>query len=187
MCRAIGRTARTWSQPGQGILTHCNAGGLATADYGTALAVIFAAHEQGNAAPRLRRRDPAAAPGGPAHGLGAAAPRHPRHPDLRQHGRPGDAGGQGPDGRRRRRPDRRQRRHGQQDRHLRRRRCWPGPTASPSTSPRRRAPSTCRSPTARPSPSSSATRARSPTASAARPPPTASTSTTPPSTSPPPS
>jgi methylthioribose-1-phosphate isomerase len=30
-------------------LTHCNAGGLATADYGTALAVIFTAHEQGKA------------------------------------------------------------------------------------------------------------------------------------------
>jgi methylthioribose-1-phosphate isomerase len=28
-------------------LTHCNAGGLATADYGTALAVVFAAHEDG--------------------------------------------------------------------------------------------------------------------------------------------
>jgi methylthioribose-1-phosphate isomerase len=28
-------------------LTHCNAGGLATADYGTALAVMFAAAEQG--------------------------------------------------------------------------------------------------------------------------------------------
>ena len=36
-------------EPGQGVLTHCNAGGLATADYGTALAVIFAAHEQGKA------------------------------------------------------------------------------------------------------------------------------------------
>ena len=34
-------------RPGQGILTHCNAGGLATADYGTALAVVFAAHEDG--------------------------------------------------------------------------------------------------------------------------------------------
>ena len=42
-------TAPSWSRPGQGILTHCNAGGLATADYGTALAVIFAAHEQGKA------------------------------------------------------------------------------------------------------------------------------------------
>ena len=38
---------RAASRPGEGILTHCNAGGLATADYGTALAVIFAAHEQG--------------------------------------------------------------------------------------------------------------------------------------------
>src|SRR6185369_13457828 len=32
---------------GQGVLTHCNAGGLATADYGTALAVFFAAQEAG--------------------------------------------------------------------------------------------------------------------------------------------
>jgi methylthioribose-1-phosphate isomerase len=30
-----------------GVLTHCNAGGLATAEYGTALAVLFAAHEEG--------------------------------------------------------------------------------------------------------------------------------------------
>jgi methylthioribose-1-phosphate isomerase len=47
MCRAIGRFGAELVQPGEGILTHCNAGGLATADYGTALAVIFAAHEQG--------------------------------------------------------------------------------------------------------------------------------------------
>ena len=32
---------------GSGVLTHCNAGGLATADYGTALAVFFAAQEAG--------------------------------------------------------------------------------------------------------------------------------------------
>ena len=49
MCRAIGRHGASLVAPGQGILTHCNAGGLATADYGTALAVIFAAHEQGKA------------------------------------------------------------------------------------------------------------------------------------------
>ena len=47
MCRAIGRFGAPLVQPGHGVLTHCNAGGLATADYGTALAVIFAAHEQG--------------------------------------------------------------------------------------------------------------------------------------------
>jgi methylthioribose-1-phosphate isomerase len=47
MCRSIGRHGAALVQPGHGVLTHCNAGGLATADYGTALAVIFAAHEQG--------------------------------------------------------------------------------------------------------------------------------------------
>jgi len=47
MCRAIGHFGAELVGPGQGILTHCNAGGLATADYGTALAVIFAAHDAG--------------------------------------------------------------------------------------------------------------------------------------------
>jgi methylthioribose-1-phosphate isomerase len=47
MCRSIGRFGAPLVGPGHGVLTHCNAGGLATADYGTALAVIFAAHEQG--------------------------------------------------------------------------------------------------------------------------------------------
>src|SRR5262249_40792661 len=32
---------------GSGVLTHCNAGGLATSDYGTALAAMFVAAEQG--------------------------------------------------------------------------------------------------------------------------------------------
>ncbi|MFO0956142.1 MAG: S-methyl-5-thioribose-1-phosphate isomerase [Isosphaeraceae bacterium] len=49
MCRAIGRHGADMILDGQGILTHCNAGGLATADYGTALAVVFTAHEQGKA------------------------------------------------------------------------------------------------------------------------------------------
>ncbi len=47
MCRAIGRAGAPLVGEGQGILTHCNAGGLATADYGTALAVLFAAAEEG--------------------------------------------------------------------------------------------------------------------------------------------
>lgn len=47
MCRAIGRYGAELLTDGQGVLTHCNAGGLATADYGTALAAIFAAHEAG--------------------------------------------------------------------------------------------------------------------------------------------
>ncbi len=47
MCRAIGRHGAALLADGQGVLTHCNAGGLATSDYGTALAVIFAAVESG--------------------------------------------------------------------------------------------------------------------------------------------
>lgn len=47
MCRQIGRFGAALLADGQGVLTHCNAGGLATADYGTALAVFFAASEQG--------------------------------------------------------------------------------------------------------------------------------------------
>jgi len=47
MCRAIGLAGAALLPQECGVLTHCNAGGLATADYGTALAVFFAAHEQG--------------------------------------------------------------------------------------------------------------------------------------------
>lgn len=47
MCRAIGLAGAGLIGDGQGVLTHCNAGGLATADYGTALALMFAAAEQG--------------------------------------------------------------------------------------------------------------------------------------------
>jgi methylthioribose-1-phosphate isomerase len=47
MCRAIGRHGAELLRDGQGVLTHCNAGGLATSDYGTALALFFAAAEAG--------------------------------------------------------------------------------------------------------------------------------------------
>ncbi|MDZ7618695.1 MAG: S-methyl-5-thioribose-1-phosphate isomerase, partial [Patescibacteria group bacterium] len=47
MCRAIGRHGAELLPDGAGVLTHCNAGGLATADYGTALAVIYSAVEAG--------------------------------------------------------------------------------------------------------------------------------------------
>lgn len=47
MCREIGRNGAELIRDGDAILTHCNAGGLATADYGTALAVMFSAQEQG--------------------------------------------------------------------------------------------------------------------------------------------
>ncbi|WP_437186819.1 S-methyl-5-thioribose-1-phosphate isomerase [Planctomicrobium sp. SH668] len=47
MCAAIGRHGATLVQDGSGILTHCNAGGLATAGDGTALAVMFASAAAG--------------------------------------------------------------------------------------------------------------------------------------------
>jgi methylthioribose-1-phosphate isomerase len=47
MCRAIGLAGASLIGEGKGVLTHCNAGGLATADYGTALSVMFTAAEQG--------------------------------------------------------------------------------------------------------------------------------------------
>jgi methylthioribose-1-phosphate isomerase len=46
-CRAIGRHGAALVPDGKGILTHCNAGGLATAGYGTALGVVRAALEAG--------------------------------------------------------------------------------------------------------------------------------------------
>jgi methylthioribose-1-phosphate isomerase len=45
--RRMGAHGATLVEPGDNILTHCNAGALATVDYGTALAVVRAAHEQG--------------------------------------------------------------------------------------------------------------------------------------------
>jgi methylthioribose-1-phosphate isomerase len=47
MCRAIGEHGAGILADGDGVLTHCNAGALATAAYGTALASIFIAHERG--------------------------------------------------------------------------------------------------------------------------------------------
>jgi methylthioribose-1-phosphate isomerase len=46
-CRAIGRYGAELLKDGDTILTHCNAGGLATAEFGTALAPIYTAAAQG--------------------------------------------------------------------------------------------------------------------------------------------
>ncbi len=47
MCRRIGEHGLTLLRDGMGVLTHCNAGALAASRYGTALAPIYLAHEQG--------------------------------------------------------------------------------------------------------------------------------------------
>lgn len=46
-CRSIGENGAVLIEPGMGVLTHCNAGSLATSKYGTALSVMFSAHERG--------------------------------------------------------------------------------------------------------------------------------------------
>ena len=47
MCRRIGENGQVFIRQGAGILTHCNAGALATAGQGTALSVMFEAHKRG--------------------------------------------------------------------------------------------------------------------------------------------
>ena len=80
-------------RPGEpvNVLTHCNAGWLATVDWGTATAPIYTAHDKGIPHPCLGRRDAAAQPGRVAHRLGAGPARRAAHRDRRQHRRPSDA------------------------------------------------------------------------------------------------
>lgn len=47
VCKKIGEYGLTLVKPGDGILTHCNAGQLATSKYGTATAPIYLGEEQG--------------------------------------------------------------------------------------------------------------------------------------------
>ncbi len=47
MCHAIGNFGADLLQECTGVLTHCNTGGLATSEYGTALAAIFTLQDRG--------------------------------------------------------------------------------------------------------------------------------------------
>jgi methylthioribose-1-phosphate isomerase len=47
MCRRIGENGEKFIRSGFGVLTHCNAGALATAGQGTALSVMFEAQKKG--------------------------------------------------------------------------------------------------------------------------------------------
>ncbi len=51
ICRRIGEHGAALIHDGDTFITHCNAGGLATADYGTALAVFFAAADGNDHSP----------------------------------------------------------------------------------------------------------------------------------------
>lgn len=47
MCGAIGQHGKSLIDSGHGVLTHCNAGSLATSEHGTATAPMYAAHGDG--------------------------------------------------------------------------------------------------------------------------------------------
>lgn len=47
MCKTIGENVMTLLKPGMGLLTHCNAGTIATAQYGTAQAAFHIGQERG--------------------------------------------------------------------------------------------------------------------------------------------
>lgn len=47
VCRSIGKYGLSLVKPGDGLLTHCNAGQLATVKYGTATAPMYLGHEKG--------------------------------------------------------------------------------------------------------------------------------------------
>lgn len=47
VCKTIGENGLSLLKPGMGLLTHCNAGQLATAKYGTATAPMYLGHEKG--------------------------------------------------------------------------------------------------------------------------------------------
>ena len=109
MCRAIGEHGQHLIEPGFGVLTHCNAGALATSEYGTALALMYAAHARDRSFQVFVDETRPLLQGSRTHGVGAASRRHRCEADLRQHGRQHDAGRQDSTGRHGRRPHRRQR------------------------------------------------------------------------------
>ena len=118
MCARIGAAGAELIGGDAVVLTHCNAGALATGGHGhRARAGLHAAPGR---APRVRgrRRDPAAAPGQPAHRVGARPGRRAGDRHRRRHGRQPAPPGRRELRHRRRRPDRGQRRRRQQDRHL---------------------------------------------------------------------
>ena len=92
MCRAIGENALTLFRDGMTVLTHCNAGGLATAMYGTALAPIYLAKEKGMDI-KVFADETRPASGSEAYCMGAYAGRCGCNAYLRQHGRSGNGKG----------------------------------------------------------------------------------------------
>jgi methylthioribose-1-phosphate isomerase len=119
-CKTMGAYGAGLVPESARILTHCNAGALATAGYGTALGVIRAAAEQGKTIAVLADETRPF-----LQGARLTAWELVRDGHHRQHGRGDDASGPGRSRRRRRRSHCGQRRCREQDRHLQRGRAGP--------------------------------------------------------------
>ena len=148
-CRRMAAHAAELFGPGTRALTHCNAGGLATGGYGSAVGALRAAWERGLLERVLVDETRPLLQGSRLTAWELETARHParRHRRLRR--RLDDGARRGRPRRHRRRPDRGERRHREQDRHVlsRRARTPPRPPAlrrradaRPSTSRRRPAP-----------------------------------------------
>ena len=86
ICRAIGAAGLELVPQDARILTHCNAGALATAGYGTALGVVRAAFDAGRGGDGARGRDTPHFTGRALDRVGTRARRRARLGDHGQHG-----------------------------------------------------------------------------------------------------
>ena len=86
MCQRIGEAGLSLVPDGATVLTHCNAGALATGGIGTALAPDLPGPRRRPAGGRGCRRDPSPAAGKSSHRLGADPGRHTHDDHQRQHG-----------------------------------------------------------------------------------------------------
>ena len=117
--RKIGRFGADLLPETAKVLTHCNAGSLATVYFGTALGVIFTAHEDGKIEHVWVDETRPVNQGGRLTAWELTPRRRSLGAHRRQHGRERHEERLGRRGHRRRGPHLRQRRHRQQDRHLR--------------------------------------------------------------------
>ena len=80
------------AQPGPvNVMTHCNAGALATCGFGTATAPLFLAHAEGLPCTAGSQRDAAEDAGRESHRMGARCSTDTAHAVRRQRERPADA------------------------------------------------------------------------------------------------
>ena len=82
ICRKIGENGEAFLEDGSCVITHCNAGGLATGDFGTALAVMFAATDKGKKISVYADETRPLLTGLQAYGLGAQKCRYRCNVDL---------------------------------------------------------------------------------------------------------